>query len=96
VGCECKRYKLNDMGLFTERETDNKIENWIARKGNVIAAVFVIFSYTMVVFFLGMVFEWEHYGRVQQYEIQTKIVEYRLGNITLGRDTMNVVTEKYK
>jgi len=52
------------MGLFTERETDNKIENWIARKGNVIAAVFVIFSYTIVVFFLGMVFEWEHYGRV--------------------------------
>jgi hypothetical protein len=84
------------MGLFTEREPDDKIENWIARKGNVIAAVLVIFSYTIVVFFLGMTFEWEHYGRVQQYEIQTKIVEYRLGNITLGRDTMNVVTEKYK
>ena len=71
----------------------DKFNNWIARKANWIAFIFVIFSYTLVIFFLGMVFEWEHYGRVQQYEVQTKIIEYRLGNITLGRDTMNVIKE---
>ena len=55
-----------------------------------------MFSWTLFIFFMGMVYEWDKYSRVQQYEIQTKIVEYRLGNITLGRDTMNVVSEKYK
>ena len=74
----------------------NKLGNWIARQANWIAFICVVFSYTLFIFFMGMVYEWEHYDRVQQYEIQTKIVEYRLGNITLGRDTMNVIQEKYK
>ena len=70
--------------------------NWIARQANWIAFICVMFSWTLFIFFMGMVYEWDKYSRVQQYEIQTKIVEYRLGNITLGRDTMNVVSEKYK
>lgn len=74
----------------------DKFNNWVARKANWIALIFVVFAYTLGIFFLGMVYEWEHYGRVQQYEIQTKIIEYRLGNTTLGRDTMNVIKEKYK
>lgn len=74
----------------------DKFNNWVARKANWIAFIFVVFAYTLGIFFLGMVYEWEHYGRVQQYEIQTKIIEYRLGNTTLGRDTMNVIKEKYK
>lgn len=74
----------------------DKFNNWVARKANWIALIFVIFAYTLGIFFLGMVYEWEHYSRVQQYEIQTKIIEYRLGNTTLGRDTMNVIKEKYK
>ena len=74
----------------------DKFNNWIARKANWIALLFVIIAYTLFIFFMGMVYHWEKYSRVQQYEIQTKIVEYRLGNITLGRDTMNVIQEKYK
>lgn len=75
---------------------NNRMGNWIARQANWIALICVIVSYTLFIFFMGMVYEWEHYGRVQQYEIQTKIVEYRLGNLTLSRDTMNVVRKKYK
>ena len=74
----------------------DKFNNWIARKANWIALLFVIIAYTLFIFFMGMVYHWEKYSRVQQYEIQTKIVEDRLGNITLGRDTMNVIQEKYK
>lgn len=74
----------------------NKIENWIARKANVIAFLFVVFAYTLFVFFMGMVFEYGQHGRIQEIQIETKIVEYRLGNITLGRDTMNVIKEAPK
>ena len=74
----------------------DKFNNWIARKANWIALLFVIIAYTLFIFFMGMVYHWEKYNRVKLYEIQTKIVEYRLGNITLGRDTMNVIQEKYK
>lgn len=75
---------------------NNKIQNWIATNAGAIGLIIFVLGYTTLVFFLGMVYEWDKYGRVQQYEIQTKIVEYRLGNITLGRDTMNVIQEKYK
>ena len=73
-----------------------KIGNWIARQANWIAIICVIFAWTIFMFFMGMVYHWEKYSRVQQYEIQTKIVEYRLGTKVLGRDTMNVISEKYK
>ena len=73
----------------------NKLGNWIARQANWIAFICVVFSYTLFIFFMGMVYHWEKYSRVQQYEIQTKIIEYRLGTRVLGRDTMNVVKEKY-
>ena len=72
-----------------------KIGNWIARRANWIALICVIFAYTLFIFFMGMVYHWEKYSRVQQYEIQTKIIEYRLGTRVLGRDTMNVIKEKY-
>lgn len=74
----------------------DKFNNWIARQANWIALICVIFAWTIFMFFMGMVYHWEKYSRVQQYEIQTKIVEYRLGNTILGRDTMNVIQEKYK
>ena len=73
------------------------MKNWIGKHGGTIGWVCFIIAYTITLFFLGMVFEWEHYGRVQEVEIQTKIVEYRLGNITLGRDTIDVIqAAKYK
>ena len=70
-----------------------KIGNWIARQANWIALICVIFAWTLFVFFMGMVWEWDKYGRVKEVQIETRIVEYRLGNITLGRDTMNVIKE---
>ena len=73
-----------------------KIGNWIARQANWIALICAIFAWTLFIFFMGMVYEWDKYGRVQEVEIQTKIVEYRLGTRVLGRDTMNVISEKYK
>lgn len=72
-----------------------KIGNWIARQANWIALICAIFAWTLFIFFMGMVYEWDKYGRVQEVEIQTKIIEYRLGTRVLGRDTMNVIKEKY-
>ena len=74
----------------------DKFNNWIARKANVIAFVFVVFSYTLVMLFLGMVYQAERDNRVQKIDITTKIIEYRMGNVTLGRDTVNVIKEKPK
>jgi hypothetical protein len=74
----------------------DKFNNWIARKANVIAFVFVVFSYTLVMLFLGMVYQAERDNRVQKIDITTKIIEYRMGNVTLGRDTFNVLKEAPK
>jgi hypothetical protein len=74
----------------------DKFNNWIARKANVIAFVFVVFSYTLVMLFLGMVYQAERDNRVQKIDITTKIIEYRMGNVTLGRDTVNVIKESPK
>ena len=46
--------------------------------------------------FLGMVYQAERDNRVQKIDITTKIIEYRMGNVTLGRDTVNVIKEKPK
>jgi hypothetical protein len=75
----------------------DKIENWIARKGNVIAVVFVIFGYTTLIFLLGAIWQLDQdLKQVKKIDITTKIIEYRMGNITLGRDTMNVIKEAPK
>jgi hypothetical protein len=85
------------MGLFTERETDDKINNWIARKGNVIASVLFVFGYTVLIFLLGAIWQLEQdLKQVKQLEIHTKIIEYRMGTTTLGRDTVNVFEETPK
>ena len=69
----------------------DKFNNWVARKANWIALIFVIFAYTLGMFFLGMVYEWEKYGRVTEVEIQTKIIQYKLGDLTIGVDTIDVI-----
>jgi hypothetical protein len=85
------------MGLFTERETDDKINNWIARKGNVIASLFFIFGYTVLIFLLGSIWQLEQdLKQVKQLEIHTKIIEYRMGTTTLGKDTLNIIEESPK
>ena len=73
----------------------NKIKNWIANKIETIALILFILGYTTIIFFMGIVYEWDKYRRVRDVgvEIQTRIIEYRLGTITLGRDTVNVINE---
>jgi hypothetical protein len=44
---------------------------------------------------MGTIYEWDKYRRTRDIgvEIQTRIIEYRLGTTTLGRDTFNVIKE---
>jgi len=84
------------MGLFTERETDTKIKKSDIISG--IVLILFILGYTTIIFFMGIVYEWDKYRRVRDVgvEIQTRIIEYRLGTTTLGRDTVNVIKEAPK
>jgi hypothetical protein len=81
------------MGLFTERETDTKMKKSDIISG--IVLILFILGYTTIIFFMGIVYEWDKYRRVRDVgvEIQTRIIEYRLGTTTLGRDTVNVIKE---
>jgi ABC-type dipeptide/oligopeptide/nickel transport system permease subunit len=76
----------------------NKIKNWIANKIETISLILFILGYTTIIFFMGIVYEWDKYRRVRDVgvEIQTRIIEYRLGTTTLGRDTLNVIEEAPK
>jgi hypothetical protein len=75
----------------------DKINNWLARNGNVIAALLTIFAYTVLIFFLGALWQLEQdLKQVKQLEIHTKIIEYRMGTTTLGKDTVNVIEEAPK
>ena len=75
----------------------DKINNWLARNGNVIASLLTIFAYTVLIFFLGALWQLEQdLKQVKQLEIHTKIIEYRMGTTTLGRDTLNVIEESPK
>ena len=76
----------------------NKIKNWISDKLETIGLLLFILGYTTIIFFMGIVYEWDKYRRVRDVgvEIQTRIIEYRLGTTTLGRDTVTVIKEAPK
>ena len=75
----------------------DKLNNWIARKGNVIASVLFVFGYTVLIFLLGAIWQLEQdLKQVKKLEIHTKIIEYRMGTTTLGKDTLNVIEESPK
>jgi hypothetical protein len=84
------------MGLFTERETDTKMKKSDIISG--IVLILFILGYTTIIFFMGIVYEWDKYRRVRDIgvEVQTRIIEYRLGTTSLGRDTVNVIKESPK
>ena len=81
------------MGLFTERETDTKMKKSDIISG--IVLILFILGYTTIIFFMGIVYEWKNYRRVRDIgvEIQTQIIEHRLGTRILSRDTFNVIKE---
>ena len=75
----------------------DKLNNWIARKGNVIASVLFVFGYTVLIFLLGSIWQLEQdLKQIKKLEIHTKIIEYRMGTTTLGKDTLNVIEESPK
>ena len=73
----------------------NKIKNWISNRIELIGLILFILGYTTIIFFMGIVYEWDKYRKVRDVgvEIQTRIIEHRLGTETLGRDTVNVIKE---
>jgi hypothetical protein len=76
----------------------SKIKNWISDKIETIGLILFILGYTTIIFFMGIVYEWDKYRRVRDIgvEIQTRIIEHRLGTATLGRDTVNIIKEAPK
>jgi hypothetical protein len=73
----------------------NKIKNWISNKIEVLGLVLFVVGYSMIIFFIGREYEWKNYRRVRDIgvEIQTQIIEHRLGTRILSRDTFNVIKE---
>ena len=73
----------------------NKIKNWISNRIEAIGLILFVVGYSTLIFFIGRVYEWDNYRRTRDIgvEIQTRIIEYRLGTTTLGRDTFNVIKE---
>jgi hypothetical protein len=50
-----------------------------------------------MIFLLGVLWQLDqNLKQVKKIDITTKIIEYRMGNVTLGRDTVNVIKEKPK
>ena len=80
------------MGLFTERETDDEM-----KKSDIIGGIVLLSMWTVMIFLLGSIWQLEQdLKQVKQLEIHTKIIEYRMGTTTLGKDTLNVIEESPK
>ena len=73
----------------------NKIKNWITNRIEAIGLILFVVGYSTIIFFIGREYEWNKYRRVRDIgvEIQTQIIEHRLGTRILGRDTFNVIKE---
>ena len=73
----------------------NKIKNWITNRIEAIGLILFVVVYSTIIFFIGREYEWNKYRRVRDIgvEIQTQIIEHRLGTRILGRDTFNVIKE---
>ena len=71
----------------------NKIKNWITNRIEAIGLILFVVGYSTIIFFIGREYEWNKYRRVRDIgvEIQTQIIEHRLGTRILGRDTVNVI-----
>ena len=73
----------------------NKIKNWISNRIEAIGLILFVVGYSTLIFFIGRVYEWDNYRRTRDIgvEIQTQIIEHRLGTRILNRDTINVIKE---
>ena len=74
-----------------------KINNWLAKYADIVGFFLVVFGWTSLMFLLGATWQLEQdLKAVKKIDITTKIVEYRLGNTTIHKDTMDVVKYNMK
>jgi len=67
------------------------------KKSDIIGGIVLLSMWTVMIFLLGSIWQLEQdLKQVKQLEIHTKIIEYRMGTTTLGRDTVNVFEETPK
>jgi cytochrome c biogenesis protein CcdA len=58
--------------------------------------IIFVFGYSIVLFLLGAIWQLEKDTKeLQRLEMHTKIIEYRMGNVTLNKDTL-IVLERNK
>jgi hypothetical protein len=67
------------------------------KKSDTIGGIVLFLLWTVMIFLLGALWQLDQdLKQVKKIDITTKIIEYRMGNVTLGRDTVNVIKEKPK
>jgi hypothetical protein len=67
------------------------------KKSDIIGGIVLFLLWTVMIFLLGALWQLDQdLKQVKKIDITTKIIEYRMGNVTLGRDTVNVIKEKPK
>ena len=67
------------------------------KKSDTIGGIVLFLLWTVMIFLLGALWQLEQdLKQVNKIDITTKIIEYRMGTVTLGRDTVNVIKEKPK
>ena len=67
------------------------------KKSDTIGGIVLFLLWTVMIFLLGALWQLEQdLKQVNKIDITTKIIEYRMGTVTLGRDTVNVIKESPK
>ena len=67
------------------------------KKSDTIGGIVLFLLWTVMIFLLGALWQLDQdLKQVKKIDITTKIIEYRMGDVTLGRDTVNVIKEKPK
>ena len=62
------------------------------KKSDIIGGIVLLSMWTVMIFLLGSIWQLEQdLKQIKKLEIHTKIIEYRMGTTTLGRDTLNVI-----
>lgn len=73
-----------------------RIENWMGSNAGLMGTIIFVFGYSIVLFLLGAIWQLEKDTKeLQRLEMHTKIIEYRMGNVTLNKDTL-IVLERNK
>jgi cytochrome c biogenesis protein CcdA len=73
-----------------------RIENWMSSNAGLMGTIIFVFGYSIVLFLLGAIWQLEKDTKeLQRLEMHTKIIEYRMGNVTLNKDTL-IVLERNK